>query len=75
MDDLFNWVWSNLLGRVDGPLKFRIVLQPAMAALFAIRDGLKDASEGHTPHMWAIVSQPLYPPCAARVKIVGGKKL
>lgn len=58
MEDLFNWVWSNLVGRVDGPLKFRIFLQPAVAAFFAIRDGLQDARDGRTPYFWAILKEP-----------------
>ena len=58
MDDLFNWAWGNLVGRVDGPLKFRIVLQPAVAMIFAIHDGLKDAREGRIPYFWAILKEP-----------------
>jgi len=58
MEDLFNWAWSNLVGRVDGPLQFRIVLQPAVAAFFAIRDGLQDARDGRIPYFWAIIREP-----------------
>ena len=58
MEDLFNWAWENLVGRVDGPLKFRLVLQPIMAIIFATRDGLKDAREGRVPYFWAIFTEP-----------------
>lgn len=58
MDELGNWVWSHLIGRVDGPLKFRLILQPIMAAIFAIRAGLKDAREGRVPYFWAIFTEP-----------------
>ena len=58
MEDLFNWAWSHLIGRVAGPLKFRLVLQPIMAAIFAIRAGLKDAREGRAPYGWAIFTEP-----------------
>ena len=34
-------------------MKLRLLLQPASAAFFAIRAGLKDAREGRTPYMWA----------------------
>jgi hypothetical protein len=34
---------KDLISRVTGPLHFRLVMQPAMAAFFGIRDGLKDA--------------------------------
>ena len=58
MDELFNWAWDHLVGRIDGPLKFRLVLQPIMAVIFAVRDGLKDAREGRVPYFWAIFSEP-----------------
>ena len=58
MEELFNWAWNNLVGRIDGPLKFRLVLQPIMAVIFAIRDGLKDAREGNVPYLWALFSEP-----------------
>jgi hypothetical protein len=37
-------------------MKFRLVLQPAMAAFFAIRSGLKDARTGKSPYLWSILS-------------------
>ncbi len=58
MDGIFNWVWDHLIGRIDGPLKFRLVLQPSMAMIFAIRDGLKDAREGRVPYFWSIFTEP-----------------
>ena len=58
MEDLFNWLIDNLVGRIDGPLKFRLVVQPAMAVIFAIRDGLTDAREGRGPYLWALFSEP-----------------
>ncbi len=58
MDDIFNWAWANLLGRIDGPLKFRLLLQPAMAVIFAISDGLKDAREDRVPYFWGIFTEP-----------------
>lgn len=58
MEHLLNWVWENLIGRIDGPLRFRLILQPTMATLFAIRDGLMDARAGRVPYFWAIFSEP-----------------
>ena len=60
MENLFTWTWNHLVGRVDGPLKFRLVLQPTMAMIFAIRDGLKDAREGRVPYFWAIFTEPAH---------------
>ncbi len=54
MDDLAARFVNDLLGRLTGPMKFRILLQPAMGLFFAIRDGLRDAREGQPPYFWAI---------------------
>ncbi|PRY19687.1 hypothetical protein CLV78_11919 [Aliiruegeria haliotis] len=40
---------ENLAERPDGPLAFRLAVQPAMAALMAVRDGLRDARGGRPP--------------------------
>jgi hypothetical protein len=47
-----------MLGRWTGPLAFRFYLQPAMAILFAVRDGLKDAHEGRPAYLWSIFTHP-----------------
>lgn len=47
-------VWLSLGPRISGPMKFRLVLQPAMALFSAIRSGLKDAREGKPPYFWAL---------------------
>jgi len=53
-------VGIQLLARVSGPLKFRLVLQPAMASFFAIRSGLEDARRGKPPYFWALLWDPKY---------------
>lgn len=58
MEELLHRISEDLVARVTGPLKFRLILQPSMAAFFAIRAGLKDAKEGRSPHFWALLSQP-----------------
>ena len=58
MDEFFSWLSNQLVGRLDGPLKFRLILQPAVAVFFAIRDGLSDARRGSVPYFWAIFTQP-----------------
>jgi hypothetical protein len=49
-------LWNDILARPGGPMTFRFVLQPAMAAVAALRDGVEDARLGRTPHLWAIVT-------------------
>lgn len=39
-------------------MTLRIILQPTMAALLAIRAGLKDAREGKSPYLWTILTNP-----------------
>lgn len=58
MDQMWARVGSQLLARVSGPMKFRLVLQPAMACFFAIRSGLADARAGKAPYFWALLSEP-----------------
>jgi hypothetical protein len=45
----------DLLDRPGGPMTFRFILQPAMAILAALRDGVSDARLGRTPYLAAIV--------------------
>jgi hypothetical protein len=46
--------WQELLARTSGPLALRFVLQPAMAAFYAIRDGRRDAKHGRPAYFWAL---------------------
>jgi hypothetical protein len=58
MDNMWVRVGTQLMARVTGPMKFRLVLQPCMAAFFAIRSGLADARAGKTPYFWCLLSDP-----------------
>jgi len=58
MDHMWARVGSQLLARVSGPMKFRLVLQPAMSCFFAIRQGLADAKAGNPPYFWSLLSNP-----------------
>jgi hypothetical protein len=66
MDQMWTRVGSQLLARVSGPMKFRLVLQPAMACFFAIRQGLADAKAGKPPYFWSILSN--FSHCGPMVK-------
>jgi hypothetical protein len=58
MSDLVQRFWDELIDRADGPLTLRLILQPAMAAFFAIRAGMKDAREGRPAYLWSLVKDP-----------------
>jgi hypothetical protein len=54
MEEMLTRFWENLMSRVGGPMTFRLILQPIMAAIFAVRSGLKDAKEGKPAYFWAL---------------------
>src|SRR5208337_5288622 len=58
VEDLLARVVENLIGRVSGPMKFRLIIQPLTAAVFAVRDGLKDAREERPPYLRALFTHP-----------------
>ena len=39
-------------------MTFRVIIQPAVAVLFAIRAGLHDAREGQPPFLWTVFTNP-----------------
>ena len=46
--------WEDLIGRLGGPITFRLILQPTIAVILAIRDGLKDAKAGQPLYFWSL---------------------
>jgi hypothetical protein len=60
VDDIWMRIVENLSDRVTGPMKFRLLLQPVMASIFAIMSGLKDARVGNPPYFWALLTEPAH---------------
>ena len=56
MDDLLTRFSSDLLGRITGPFSFRLILQPTMAAIYALRDGVRDAKSDRPAYFWAVLT-------------------
>ena len=54
MDDIWMRIMENMSDRVNGPMRFRFVLQPLMAVIFAVIDGRKDAKAGKPAYAWAL---------------------
>lgn len=54
--DILLRMWNDLLARPTGPEAFRFYLQPAMAAFFGIRDGVKDARNSRMPYLKSIIT-------------------
>jgi hypothetical protein len=57
--EFFARVWEMLLGRADGLLNPRLILQPTVAVIFAIRAALRDVREGRPPYFfWSVFTNP-----------------
>lgn len=56
--DILRRTWEDLMARPSGPLAFRFLLQPVMATIVAIRDGIGDAHGGRSPYFWTVLSNP-----------------
>jgi hypothetical protein len=58
MDDTWARIAENMVNRVSGPMRLRLILQPTMAVIFAIRSGLQDARSGKRPYFWTLATDP-----------------
>lgn len=58
MEELLQKFAEQLLGRIEGPMNFRLLLQPAIACFLAFRDGSVDAKNGHPPYFWSLFTRP-----------------
>jgi hypothetical protein len=54
VDDLFVRLWQDILARIAGPLSLRLVLQPSLAVILAVRDGIADARASRPAYFWAV---------------------
>jgi hypothetical protein len=48
-------LWKTLIGQLHGPLAFRLILQPSVAVILAIRVGLRDSQAGRPAYFWAVL--------------------
>jgi len=58
MEEIWNRYIESLFARLDGPLHFRLIVQPTMAAIFAVIDGVKDAKLGNPAYFWEVCTNP-----------------
>ncbi len=56
--EVFERIWQNMLNRTGGPMTFRFFLQPIMASIAALYDGIKDARAGRSYYLWTILTDP-----------------
>jgi hypothetical protein len=55
VEELLMRVIKNLAGRVGGPMSLRLLVQPTVAIILAIRAGLRDGREGAGPYFWNVL--------------------
>jgi hypothetical protein len=60
MDDIWSRIVGNLTDRVQGPMNFRLILQPVVASIFGILSGLKDAKTRRSPYLWTLLVNPAH---------------
>jgi len=58
IQEILTRFWDQLIAQPSGPLAFRFILQPVMATILAVLDGLKDARAGRPPYLRTILSDP-----------------
>ena len=58
MDEMWTRFTTDMIERVSGPMKFRLVLQPLMAFFFAYRSGMADFAAGRSPYFWSLMTDP-----------------
>jgi hypothetical protein len=51
-------LWRDVIDRSHGPMTFRFFLQPTMAAIAALHDGIADARTGRRPYLHTILHDP-----------------
>ena len=44
-------LWRDMIDRPSGPMTFRFFLQPSMATIAALHDGISDARSGRSPFL------------------------
>jgi len=58
MNDILTRIFDDLVGRVSGPMHFRVFLQPLMASIFAFIDARSDTRDGRSPYFATLVTDP-----------------
>ncbi|MGB4853732.1 MAG: hypothetical protein WBQ38_15560, partial [Ignavibacteria bacterium] len=55
MEDFITRFFDNLGLKIDGPMKFRFIMQPIVSLIFAIKAGLRDSKSGQAPYFWGLI--------------------
>lgn len=55
MENLINQIINGIDLRIDGPMKFRLILQPLMSLIFAYKAGMRAAKAKDKPFVKGII--------------------
>jgi len=55
--DMIGRGWDNFVARPNGSFGLRFYVQPTMAGLLALRDGIQDARKGRQGYLWAMLTR------------------
>jgi len=58
MEEIWQRFVTNIVGRLDGPLHFRFIVQPLIVIIFSVLDGYKDAKAGNPFYLLMLVTKP-----------------
>lgn len=56
MEDILSRIWNDLVARIDGPMKLRIIIQPLMSLYFAYKAGRRDSVSGNVPYFLGLIT-------------------
>ncbi len=56
MDDLIVRIHDAVVDRLHGPMKFRFIMQPLVAAFFGFKAGRGDARAGRPAFFWTLLN-------------------
>jgi hypothetical protein len=66
---------DDMVARLHGPGRLRLIFQPTVAILLGARDGVKDAREGKLPFLWGLVFHPVDRPGLLRSALASVRNL
>jgi hypothetical protein len=58
MEEILARFFKNLAERVGGPMSLRLLIQPTVATILAIRAGWRDGRAGGGPYLWKVINNP-----------------
>src|SRR5262249_22882308 len=58
MGEMVSRAWEEVIARDSGPVHVRLIIQPLVATLLAIRAGWEDAREGRPIFFWTLAREP-----------------